>query len=188
MPTKDKKSFIPSDSIKRSISTWEGIAMDGPSIDPLSKKLVKRNNSFEREAELFYNAIPENLRDTILSNQSLADNLYSYSYNVGSGNFKKRVVPALEHYYKNKVKLGTNGRHEYGTGRDIIGKQYVDLNGDVYLLKENSGRILPPFKSADYVHPSLISNGKMLPPNWNIRDAFKIGIPAISILNTLDLK
>ena len=35
----------------------------------------------------------------MLSNQELADSLYSYSYNVGAGNFKRRVVPALQRYY-----------------------------------------------------------------------------------------
>lgn len=35
----------------------------------------------------------------MLANPELADWLYSYSYNVGAGRFKERVVPALQRYY-----------------------------------------------------------------------------------------
>lgn len=128
MPTKNKRHYEPSDSIKRSISKWEGIAMDGPSIDPLSGKLVKQNNSFEEEARLFESKIPEELRDTILSNQSLADNLYSYSYNVGSGKFEKRVVPALKHFYNNPL----------STAEEVTDSMYAD--GDKKLRGLNKRR------------------------------------------------
>jgi GH24 family phage-related lysozyme (muramidase) len=74
-------------------------------VDPLSGKLVKRNNSFENEAAAFVNAIPPALRRTVLSNQDLADHLYSYSYNVGAGRFKERVVPKLIDYYNGKATI-----------------------------------------------------------------------------------
>lgn len=89
--------YKPSAEIKNQIAQWEGRAMTGAK-DPLSGKYSK-NNSFESEARGFYNALPESIRERVLSNQGLADSLYSYSYNVGAGNFKKRVVPALERYY-----------------------------------------------------------------------------------------
>ena len=89
--------YIPSEEAKQRISKWEGKAMTG-AVDPLSGKFAK-NNSFESEARGFYNALPEDIREQVLSNQELADSLYSYSYNVGAGNFKRRVVPALQRYY-----------------------------------------------------------------------------------------
>ena len=92
-----KGGYIPSEEAKQRISKWEGKAMTG-AVDPLSGKYAK-NNSFESEARGFYNALPEDIREQVLSNQELADSLYSYSYNVGAGNFKRRVVPALQRYY-----------------------------------------------------------------------------------------
>jgi hypothetical protein len=89
--------YIPTDKVKKRITQWEGAAMTG-AIDPLSGKFLT-NNSFEYEADAFTKALPENIREQVLSNQELADNLYSYSYNVGAGKFKERVVPALLKYF-----------------------------------------------------------------------------------------
>ena len=89
--------YVPTDKVKKRITQWEGAAMTG-AIDPLSRKFLT-NNSFEYEANAFTKALPENIREQILSNQELADNLYSYSYNVGAGKFKERVVPALLKYF-----------------------------------------------------------------------------------------
>lgn len=63
---------------------------------------MKTNRSFEAEAQSFVGALPEDIRDQVLQNQQLADSLYSYSYNVGAGNFRSRVVPALQRYYAGK--------------------------------------------------------------------------------------
>ena len=92
-----KGGYAPSRAIKDRITAYEGKAMTGAK-DPVTGKWGK-NSSFESEAARFYNVLPENIRNQVLSNPELADNLYSYSYNVGAGNFKKRVVPALERYY-----------------------------------------------------------------------------------------
>lgn len=92
-----KGGYKPSKYIKDRIASYEGDAMTG-AIDPLSGKYAK-NNSFEAEAAGFYNALPANIRQKVVNNPELADNLFSYSYNVGVGNFKKRVVPALEKYF-----------------------------------------------------------------------------------------
>lgn len=81
------------------IAGWEGDSMTKETVDPLSGKRVRKNNSFESEARGFVNALPESIRDKVLSNPQLADGLYSYSYNVGAGNFRKRVVPTLVAYY-----------------------------------------------------------------------------------------
>lgn len=114
MPHKNN-TFILSDSIKKEIARWEGKAMTQSTTDPLSGKVVQKNNSFEKEAKLFYDAIPENLQDTILNNQKLADNLFSYSYNVGSGKFKKRVVPALQHFYETP----------FGSAQEVVDSIYA---------------------------------------------------------------
>lgn len=127
MPRKNN-TFIPSDSIKKEITKWEGKAMTQSTIDPLSGKTVQKNNSFEKEAKLFHDAIPENLRDTILNNQKLADNLFSYSYNVGSGRFKNRVVPALQHFYETP----------FGTAQKVVDSIYA--SGDKKLPGLNKRR------------------------------------------------
>ena len=95
--------YTPSSQVRKRISDWEGAAMHGSTIDPLSKKKVAKNNSINNEASLFASKIPEEIREKVLSNQELADNLFSYSYNVGSHNFKKRVVPTLMNYYSGKA-------------------------------------------------------------------------------------
>lgn len=81
------------------IASWEGDSMTKETVDPLSGRKVKKNNSFESEARGFVAALPESIRERVLGNPQLADGLYSYSYNVGAGNFKKRVVPTLLAYY-----------------------------------------------------------------------------------------
>ena len=95
-----QNSYVPSSEIKKRISKYEGAAMYMETIDPLSGKRVAKNASFDTEAKGFTNALPKHIRDKVLSNRELSDNFFSYSYNVGSGNFRKRVVPALEKYYR----------------------------------------------------------------------------------------
>lgn len=99
-PTQKLMRYTPSNAIKSRISKWEGKAMTGAK-DPLSGKFLT-NNSFEYEAKAFTDALPEAIRNQVLSNPRLADYLFSYSYNVGAGNFKKRVVPALNDYYSGR--------------------------------------------------------------------------------------
>lgn len=62
---------------------------------------MKTNRNFDLEDRDFYNAIPKEVRETL--SQDALDNLYSYSYNVGAGNFKKRVVPTLINLSKGKA-------------------------------------------------------------------------------------
>lgn len=83
-----KGGYMPSASIKKRISNWEGSSM-------------KTNRSFEAEAKDFNRVIPEEIRSK-LSHQQL-DALYSYGYNVGMGNLKERVVPTLTAYTKGKA-------------------------------------------------------------------------------------
>lgn len=75
--------YKPSSSIKKRISDWEGSSM-------------KTNRSFEAEARDFNASLPQGATSRL--SQSQLDGLFSYSYNVGAGNFRKRVNPVLTRY------------------------------------------------------------------------------------------
>lgn len=95
-----KGGYKPSRYIKNFISHMEGSSM-------------KTNRSFEAEAKDFWNALPNNVKGKITQEQ--ADALYSYSYNVGAGNFKSRVVPALQRYFSGNGSVEDVQRHMYAT-------------------------------------------------------------------------
>lgn len=80
--------YKPSESIKKRITNWEGSSM-------------RTNRSFQAEADDFNRVIPSSIRSK-LSQQQL-DALYSYGYNVGMGNLKKRVLPTLINYVQGKA-------------------------------------------------------------------------------------
>lgn len=80
--------YIPSKAIKEQIATWEGDSM-------------RTNRSFEEEAKDFNRVIPQSIREKL--NQEQLDALYSYGYNVGMGNLKKRVLPILTDYVRGQV-------------------------------------------------------------------------------------
>lgn len=80
--------YKPSESIKKRITNWEGSSM-------------RTNRSFQAEANDFNRVIPSIIRSK-LSQQQL-DALYSYGYNVGMGNLKKRVLPTLTNYVQGKA-------------------------------------------------------------------------------------
>ena len=75
--------YKPSSTIKKRISDWEGASM-------------KTNRSFDAEARDFNASLPQGATSRLTQQQ--LDGLYSYSYNVGAGNFKKRVNPVLTKY------------------------------------------------------------------------------------------
>ena len=72
-----------SKSIRKRISNWEGSSM-------------RTNRSFEAEAKDFNASLPEGATSKL--SQTQLDGLYSYSYNVGAENFRKRVNPVLTKY------------------------------------------------------------------------------------------
>lgn len=82
--------YKPSAKIKKQISTWEGASMT-------------TNRPFDVEAEGFKRVLPQGALGK-LSQQQL-DALFSYSYNVGSGNFKKRTSPILQRYINGKASI-----------------------------------------------------------------------------------
>ena len=75
--------YKPSKSIRKRISNWEGSSM-------------RTNRSFGAEAKDFNASLPEGATSKL--SQTQLDGLYSYSYNVGAGNFRKRVNPVLTKY------------------------------------------------------------------------------------------
>lgn len=103
-----KGGYIPSASIKNRIAQWEGSSMYKPAPDT-----GRVNRSFEEERRDFINALPKNAINK-LSQESL-DALYSYSYNVGAGNFRKRVVPVLSKYLNGKASAEEVARSMYAT-------------------------------------------------------------------------
>lgn len=80
--------YIPSNKIKKDIANWEGSEM-------------KRNAPFSEVTKQFNATIPASIRARLSSNQ--LDALYSYGYNVGMGNLKKRVLPTLNNYIQGKA-------------------------------------------------------------------------------------
>lgn len=75
--------YKPSKSIRKRISNWEGSSM-------------RTNRSFGAEARDFNASLPEGATSKL--SQTQLDGLYSYSYNVGAENFRKRVNPVLTKY------------------------------------------------------------------------------------------
>ena len=80
--------YKPSESIKKRIANWEGSSM-------------RTNRSFQAEANDFNRVIPSHIRSKLSQHQ--LDALYSYVYNVGMGNLKKRVLPTLTNYVQGKA-------------------------------------------------------------------------------------
>lgn len=80
--------YKPSASIMRDIANWEGSSME-------------TNRSFEAEARDFNRVIPRSVMSRL--SQEQLDALYSYGYNVGMGNLKKRVLPTLTAYTQGRA-------------------------------------------------------------------------------------
>lgn len=83
-----KGGYAPSKKLQNDIATWEGTEM-------------KRNAPFSEVTKQFNAVIPKNIQARLSTDQ--LDALYSYGYNVGMGNLKKRVVPTLSAYVNNKA-------------------------------------------------------------------------------------
>ena len=57
---------------------------------------MKTNGSFDEEARDFNASLHKGATSRL--SQSQLDGLYNYSYNVGAGNLRKRVIPVLTRY------------------------------------------------------------------------------------------
>ena len=84
-------SWMPNKQWQNRIAAWEGSSMYKPAPDT-----GRINSSFRAEANRFLSVLPKKALQK-LPDQAI-NALYSYSYNVGAGNFKKRVVPILNKY------------------------------------------------------------------------------------------
>lgn len=80
--------YKPSKKLQEDIATWEGTEM-------------KRNAPFSEMTQQFNAVIPREVQARLSTDQ--LDALYSYGYNVGMGNLKKRVLPTLNAYVNNQA-------------------------------------------------------------------------------------
>lgn len=86
--SKKSSGYAPSQRLMRDIATWEGSEME-------------RNAPFSEVTRQFNATVPASVRAKLTTNQ--LDALYSYGYNVGMGNLKKRVLPTLTSYIEGKA-------------------------------------------------------------------------------------
>jgi hypothetical protein len=101
-------SWMPNKQWRNRISAWEGSSMYRPAPDT-----GRVNSSFQAEASRFLSVLPKKALQK-LPEQAI-NALYSYSYNVGAGNFKKRVVPVLNKYLDGKASLQQVTNSMYAT-------------------------------------------------------------------------
>ena len=94
--TTTRSSWMPTKQWQDRISKWEGAAMYKPMPDT-----GRANYSFAHTANAFLSVLPKEALAK-LPNEAI-NALYSYAYNVGPGNFKKRVVPTLNAYLAGKA-------------------------------------------------------------------------------------
>lgn len=132
-PKQQRLQWSPSENIKRQISVWEGDAMHKSTIDPLTGKMVSKNVSFEDVAKDFIQSIPVDIRDQVLSNQDLADYLYSFRYNVKPDTFRSRVIPVLSKYYAGQASVDDLVGSIWASGdktlRGLQNRRSVERNG-----------------------------------------------------------
>lgn len=101
-------SWMPSKQWQNRIAAWEGSSMYKPAPDT-----GRVNSSFRTEANRFLSVLPKKALQK-LPDQAI-NALYSYSYNVGAGNFKKRVVPVLNKYLNGQASLQQVTNSMYAT-------------------------------------------------------------------------
>lgn len=101
--------YEPSEQIKTQITKWEGKSMYAPAPD--TKKV---NRPFSAETKDFNRALPKGAEEKL--NQTQLDGLYSYSYNVGVGHFRKRVVPTLTKYLNGTATIKDVQKSMWATG------------------------------------------------------------------------
>lgn len=115
--------YMPSKAVQDRIALWEGDSM-------------KTNRSFEAEAKDFNRVIPESIRKNL--SQEQLDALYSYGYNVGMGNLKKRVLPTLTNY--------VNGR---AGAEDVASSMWASRDKDLRGLQRRRA-----YERSQFVHGS----------------------------------
>lgn len=175
-------SWMPNKQWRNRISAWEGSSMYRPAPDT-----GRVNSSFQAEASRFLSVLPKKALQK-LPEQAI-NALYSYSYNVGAGNFKKRVVPVLNKYLDGKASLQqvTNSmyatkdsqlrglqkrrRYERGafeaaiTGKDLTGtnayQQYDPLTGNY----QSSNSPATKRRNIQWTDTINLNDGSLIQPN-----------------------
>lgn len=175
-------SWMPNKQWQNRISAWEGSSMYRPAPDT-----GRVNSSFQAEASRFLSVLPKKALQK-LPEQAI-NALYSYSYNVGAGNFKKRVVPVLNKYLDGKASLQqvTNSmyatkdsqlrglqrrrRYERGafeaaiTGKDLTGtnayQQYDPLTGNY----QSSNSPATKRRNIQWTDTINLNDGSLIQPN-----------------------
>lgn len=175
-------SWMPNKQWQNRISAWEGSSMYRPAPDT-----GRVNSSFQAEANRFLSVLPKKALQK-LPEQAI-NALYSYSYNVGAGNFKKRVVPVLNKYLDGKASLQqvTNSmyatkdsqlrglqkrrRYERGafeaaiTGKDLTGtnayQQYDPLTGNY----QSSNSPATKRRNIQWTDTINLNDGSLIQPN-----------------------
>lgn len=144
--------YKPSSSIKKRISNWEGSSM-------------KTNRSFEAEARDFNASLPKGATSRL--SQTQLDGLYSYSYNVGAGNFRKRVNPVLTRYLAGQATIQDVQRSMWASGdkkyRGLANRRKKERSmlGDYVPVQETISMTTPlatPLDITPVVQPVIKSN------------------------------
>lgn len=144
--------YKPSSSIKKRISNWEGSSM-------------KTNRSFEAEARDFNASLPKGATSRL--SQTQLDGLYSYSYNVGAGNFRKRVNPVLTRYLAGQATIQDVQRSMWASGdkkyRGLANRRKKERSmlGDYVPVQETIPMTTPlatPLDITPAVQPIIESN------------------------------
>ena len=163
--------YISSPYIRHKITKWEGTSM-------------RSNKPFNTMDKDFNDSIPSEVRSKM--SQAELDALYSYAYNVGTGNFRKRVIPALNNLYNGtgtlqsvQQSMWSKGDTKYrglrnrrNTERSLFGDAYsnhyqpVSMNNlDNFNGNPNDVRITP------FLKPDVDPVGNI--PRMNIANTFK---------------
>ena len=120
-------SYTPSNSIKKRITQWEGSSM-------------KTNRPFDVEAAAFNRYLPKEALSKL--NQSQLDGLFSYSYNVGSGNFNKRTVPTLKKYLQGKATIADVQKSMSSKGIDFMSNYPIEKGHEDDILIRDDGKVI----------------------------------------------
>lgn len=179
-----KGGYIPSSSIMKKISDWEGSSM-------------KTNRSFDAEARDFNASLPQGATSRLTQQQ--LDGLYSYSYNVGAGNFRKRVVPILTNYLAGKSSIQDvqnsmwaskdsqlRGLAKRRAAERAMLDSYIPIDGSIINFNsDNIRQFLPSWGEGEQV---VVSNNQV--PVENIPSPFQpteISEPRASIVDVFNM-
>lgn len=186
--------YKPSASIKKRISDWEGTSM-------------ATNRPFDVEAEGFNRALPQGALNK-LSQQQL-DALFSYSYNVGSGNFKKRVSPVLQRYFNGKASVKDVQNSMWAAGdsklRGLAKRRAIEraMFGNSQIIKpvnvtevpevpkitsKPSGIDLFPIGNAIIPNTDVITKNSFVPPNPVINNSMaNVSLPELQPMDIISM-